>query len=67
MFGRRSRAPWVPALIAGGIGAALFSKRARWYAAQHGHGPWQGYGGPGFHGPGFGGPGFGGPGFGRRW
>src|SRR3982074_1401326 len=38
MFARRRGAPWLPALIAGGIGAALISKRARWHAAQYGYG-----------------------------
>src|ERR1700736_5120459 len=72
MFGRRRGAPWLPALIAGGIGAALISKRARWHAAQYGYGgpgyggPGPGGPGPGGHGPGFGGRGFGGPGFGGR-
>ena len=67
MFGRRRGAPWLPALIAGGIGAALISKRARWHAAQYGYGgPGYGGPGPGGHGPGFGGRGFGGPGFGGR-
>jgi hypothetical protein len=65
MFVRGRRAPWLPALIAGGIGAALISKRARWHAAQHGYGgPGPGSGGPGSGGPGSGGPGSGGPGFG---
>jgi hypothetical protein len=58
MFARRRGAPWLPALIAGGIGAAVISKRARWHAAQQGFGP--GPGGPGFGRPGFGGHGFGG-------
>jgi hypothetical protein len=62
MFQRRRGAPWLPALIAGGIGAALISKRARWHAAHHGYGHGFGPGGPGFRGRGFGGPGFGG-----RW
>ena len=60
MFARRRGAPWLPALIAGGIGVALISKRARWHAAHHGYGA-------GFGGPGFGKPGFGGPGAGGRW
>ncbi len=38
MYEGRRRAPWLPALIAGGIGAALISKRARWHHGQHGHG-----------------------------
>jgi hypothetical protein len=63
MFERRRGAPWLPALIAGGVGAALISRRARWHAAHHGYGA--GFGGPG-GGPGFGGPGGGGPGFGGR-
>src|ERR1700730_17230622 len=73
MFARRRGAPWLPALIAGGIGAALISKRARWHAAHHSHGgpesggPGFGGHGPGFGGRGFGGPGFGGRGFGARW
>ena len=64
MFARRQGAPWLPALIAGGLGAALISKRARWHAAQQGYGSGPG---AGFGRPGFGGHGFGGPGFGGRW
>jgi hypothetical protein len=51
MFARRRGAPWLPALIAGGLGAALISRRARWHA---GHQP---FAGPGFTGPGFAGRG----------
>ncbi len=65
MFARRRGAQWLPALIAGGIGAALISKRARWHAARYGYGGPES-GGPGFRGRGFGGHGFGGPGFGGR-
>lgn len=75
MFRQRQGAPWLPALIAGGVGAALVSRRMRWHAAQGGFGPApggpgfgrHGFGGPGFAGPGFGGQGFGGRGFGGRW
>jgi hypothetical protein len=45
MYQGRRGAPWLPALIAGGIGAAILSKRARWHAMQ---------GGPGHHQGGFG-------------
>jgi hypothetical protein len=45
MYEGRRGAPWLPALILGGVGAALISKRARWHAAEHGHG--QGFAGPG--------------------
>ena len=38
MFVRRRGAPWLPALIAGGIGAAVLSRRARWHAMQGGPG-----------------------------
>lgn len=51
MFARRRGAPWLPALIAGGLGAALLSKRARWH---HGYGSYYGQGsyGKGFAGRG---------------
>jgi hypothetical protein len=39
MYEGRRGAPWLPALILGGVGAALISKRARWHAAEHGYGP----------------------------
>ena len=38
MYEGRRGTPWLPALIAGGIGAALISKRARWHHSQHGQG-----------------------------
>jgi hypothetical protein len=52
MYEGRRGAPWLPALVLGGLGAALISKRARWHAAQHGYGhgpsgPGQGFGGRG--------------------